>query len=709
DNQSSGFPALKNVAYAYTLMLPGNSIVYENAKQFGDNRDFPHDEGGTANPMSNDALGGYYGDAVTKLVQIRNSYGRGDFKERWLDDAFNPSGFSNVYVYERSKSAVVALNSRNDAFVEVRNGVQTDFAPGTILVELTGNAADTTVDPTGVIPDTIKVDASGKVNLSIPSNNGQDHGYVIYGVAAPQGSLTLSNRGASQVLAGATPTIANNGTARLANIDVVTSNTFTLQLNTTPVSLADPDHAGQFVRDVHADGDTAMIKVDGGMNINNVAGIDNTTVGDVGYGFENFTTTRTPGYIWNGSTNVGTGSGLYAQSIDTTQLSEGMHYITVRAFRHRDAATGGDGGPSVFTDFKETIYVDRLPPVSAVDSFNPFSSDPTNPNNRDLVMNSVDGTASNMFVLLDLPANTTQAQILQMIGSGNLMSYYDQNKFVYGFSNLAKGNHVATVVTYEPTGNFNVQRLPGLFTNSNIGSGFGDMNGNGAIQASDIQGAAGTNTVEDVLYSQGAKFRAQFDVNGDGLNDNRDLFALGAAMVSEGATAAALTSYTNLLLKRADVDGSGTADTADVAAMYSHFGAGVWLYDMNVDGVVNAADISTMITQEFRSMPGDFNLDGKVDMADYVLWRNGSGTGTQYEQGDANLDGHVDANDFAIWRSNFGFVRQALTAGAGSGIGGAAVPELATSTLMMLGLTAIGFCRRDRRLGGIKRARMNNL
>ena len=219
---------------------------------------------------------------MTKLVQIRNSYGRGDFHERWLDDAFNPNGFSNVYVYERSKSAVVALNSRNDAFVEVRNGVQTDFAPGTILVELTGNAADPTVDPSGVIPDTIKVDASGKVNLSIPSNNGQDHGYVIYGVAAPQGAVTLANRGTTQVLAGATPTIANNGTARLANVSVVTSNSFTVQLNTTPVSLADPDHAGQFVRDVHADGDTAMIKIDGGMNINSVAGIDNTTPGRCG-------------------------------------------------------------------------------------------------------------------------------------------------------------------------------------------------------------------------------------------------------------------------------------------------------------------------------------------------------------------------------------------------------------------------------------------
>jgi hypothetical protein len=135
--------------------------------------------------------------------------------------------------------------------------------------------------------------------------------------------------------------------------------------------------------------------------------------------------------------------------------------------------------------------------------------------------------------------------------------------------------------------------------------------------------------------------------------------------------------------------------------MYSHFGAGVWLYDMNVDGVVNAADISTMITQEFRTQLGDFNVDGKVDMADYVAWRDGIASGTHYEQGDANLDGHVDANDFAIWRSSFGFVRQVLTLGAGSGAGVAAVPESATSTFAAVGLIVFGLSRAGRRIRGI--------
>ena len=55
DNQASGFPYLKNVAYAYTLMMPGNALVYLNAKQFGENRDFPNDG-------RDDALGGFYGD-----------------------------------------------------------------------------------------------------------------------------------------------------------------------------------------------------------------------------------------------------------------------------------------------------------------------------------------------------------------------------------------------------------------------------------------------------------------------------------------------------------------------------------------------------------------------------------------------------------------------------------------------------------------------
>jgi alpha-amylase len=667
-------PFLQNVAYAYTLMMPGNAIVYMNAKQFGEGRDFPR--GG-----KDDALGGFYGDTITTLVELRNSHGRGNFHERWIDDAFNPNGFSNVYVYERSKSAVVGLNSRVDNFVETRNGVQTDFAPGTVLVELTGNATDPTVDPSNAIADALRVDGTGKINLSIPGSGGHGRGYVVYGVAPPQGTLSLTNVAA--VLAGATPTAANNGTARLANIDVITGSTFNVQLTTNPVTLPAPAGEVNPVRDVHADGDTAMIRIDGGLNINGNSGVDNTSPGSVGYGFEEFVTTRTPGYLWNGSTNIGSGTGTYGQTIDATALAEGPHYITVRAFRHRNASTGGDGGPAVFTDFKRSIYVDRLPPVSAVASFEPFTSAPSNPNNRDLIVQSVDKTADNVHVFLDLPPNMSNAQILLMAQQGqNHASTYDRDGFVYGFSNLITGNHVATVVTFEMTGNSNVQRFPGLFTDTNIGIGFGDMNGNGVLQTNEINGS-GSLAFKTLLYSQGNAFHAAADVDGDGAITNLDLFDLGDELIAGGASAAVLTSYDQLLVQRGDVNQDGVTNGADAAALVANFGPATWLMDLNVDGVVNVADVSTLVDDLVRTSRGDFNLDRRVDGADFLLWQRGLGAGSpRFDLGDANLDGSVTGADLATWRAAFGATAP-LTEGSI-----AAVPEPSAIAMALLGAGA---------------------
>ncbi|MFT3786229.1 MAG: alpha-amylase family glycosyl hydrolase [Tepidisphaeraceae bacterium] len=145
-------PYLSNVAYAYTLMRPGNSIVYFNAKQFGTNRDFPKDGRG-------DALGGMYGDTITKLVGLRNTHGRGDYIERWIE--------KETLIYERDKSAVVGLSNRVDNGYDTRT-VQTNFGPGTRLIEMTGNATDATVDPTNVIADYVVVDATGKITIAVP-------------------------------------------------------------------------------------------------------------------------------------------------------------------------------------------------------------------------------------------------------------------------------------------------------------------------------------------------------------------------------------------------------------------------------------------------------------------------------------------------------------------------------------------------------------
>jgi len=691
DDVPGGTPFQKNVAYAYTLMRPGEAIVYLNAKEFGEGRPFPVDG-------KDDALGGVFGDTITKLVNIRNTHGRGDFQERWIDDAFNPNGFSSIYVYERSKSAIVALSGRTDPVIETRNGVQTDFDPGTILVELTGNAADPLVDPTSVIPETIKVDGSSRISISIPSNSTHGRGYLIYGVPTPEGALSLTN--VSSVLAGATPSAATNGTARLGDIDVVQTNSFEVQLNTTPVSVIDPSTSLP-VRDFHADSDTALIKIDEGMDLNNVAGIDFTVPGDVAYGFEDFTDTRVPGYIWNGAANVGTGSGTYSQTIDATQLSEGRHFITVRSFRHRDASTGGDGGPAVFSDFKRVVYIDRVAPESEIVSFDPFGG---SPEDLDLVVGSVDNTADEVHVLMNVGAAKTDAEILAMVGQGNTASATGGGQFKFGVNNVVVGNHAATIVMIEPTGSFTVRRFVGLSPATGFGAGFGDTDHNGFIGPSDMLG------FETVLNSQNQTFEATADTNADGLVDNLDLFQLDTELLASGASQFALDKYIEVLTRRGDFNSDGSTNSADVVELYNGFGLpdndpDFWSLDLNVDGQVDINDVSTMITEIARTVPGDFDLDGDVDGRDFLTLLQGSGTasGALYTSGDASLDGVIDQVDFQIWQDNFGFVASPLLVAPLAAAG--AIPEPTTGILAMIALMA---WTNGRRFRGSRRREMCN-
>lgn len=90
----------------------------------------------------------------------------------------------------------------------------------------------------------------------------------------------------------------------------------------------------------------------------------------------------------------------------------------------------------------------------------------------------------------------------------------------------------------------------------------------------------------------------------------------------------------------------------------------------------------------------DFNKDGVIDAADYVVWRKFSGTtgGATHEMGDANGDGNVNATDEQIWTQTFGN----MITGAGGGLGGNAVPEPASGVLLLVGVSALALRRRSR-------------
>jgi hypothetical protein len=90
------------------------------------------------------------------------------------------------------------------------------------------------------------------------------------------------------------------------------------------------------------------------------------------------------------------------------------------------------------------------------------------------------------------------------------------------------------------------------------------------------------------------------------------------------------------------------------------------------------------VTLEVGGVLGDFNYDGRVDSADYTVWR--SQLGSNALAADASGNGSVDQADYNIWKANFG---QVAVSGGGS-LGAAAVPEPATfASLLAMGLSLV--------------------
>ncbi|MEO6436729.1 MAG: hypothetical protein ABIP55_13350, partial [Tepidisphaeraceae bacterium] len=544
-SHDEGGAHLGNVATAYLLMRPGNSVVYFNAEQFGTNRDFPKDGRG-------DALGGLYGNTTTKLVDIRNTHGRGNYNERWID--------KETLVFERQKSAIAGYNNRLDAGYDERT-VNTSFTPGVHLVELTGNATDVIIDPNqavngGDIRDTVVVQPNGQITMRIPRNmapgaGGAQHnkGYVIYGLQNPKGAAAVSN--VARTLGPETPTAGSNGTARLTAIDVIQSNSFNFTLNTTAVTLSDG------WRDLDADGDNALLRVDGGLNVNGNGGVDYTAPGSVVYGFEEFVTSKTPGF---GSPS---GNGSYVQTIDATQLSEGYHYLTARAFRR-----SAEPGTPVFTDFRKVVYIDRLRPVTSI-ALTPIGP---SPDDRDVIVTSLDKTATGAHVFHNVAASLTNDQLVALASGGaSVAGEYDRDLFKFGVFDMKNGNHVFTVVTFEASynsalgyagGGVNVQRIAGIGFTTGGGAGLGDINFDGVYNGAD------PNLFGNLLAGNNSSFNPAADLNADGLMNEADNVLNVPWLTHKGASAATITNATNVRLNRAiALDGtlnvpSGTLDVS---------------------------------------------------------------------------------------------------------------------------------------------------
>lgn len=629
-SHDEGGPALSNVAHAYMLMHPGNSVVYINGMEFGDGRDFPRDGRG-------DALGGVFGNTITKLVELRNTHGRGNYLERFLS--------KEEMAYEREGSSLVLMSNRTDeGFDDRRLDVNVPF--GTYLVELTGNARAWNEDIGNEdIPEVLQAtndsfEGQSFVNARFLRNGDADRGYLVYGLQTPQSELGIELSGVSSVLAGGTPQANgfSNGTTRLEDVHVISGNSFEIRLRTQAVQLPGS------IRDRDADGSNALFKIDDGIDGNGNGVVDVMSPNSAGFGFEDFTTLRTTGF------DSVDGNGEYRQTVDTSQLSEGTHFITVRAFRHRD-----DGGPAVFSDFKTSIYIDRLKPVSEIASFEPF--DPANADNRDIVIRSVNGTADSVHVFYNLPAAVSESEILSFVGGDNQSGRIDRDQFAFGVFGVQHGNNVATVVTVEQTGNSNVQRFPGLFAETSNGAGLGDINFDGVFTVADVANVGGA--FEEILYSENAQFNAAADVNGDGLIDTFDLLALGDVLQDAGAGLSTLNLWNVVKNRRVDFDFSGgLPNEADLQILEAQFGSTEWLFDLDTNGIVDQRD-SDFFVANFLTAPnfGDFNGDGVVDVGDIDFYSGNIGLTSADAGFDARLDydedGTIELEDHNFHVNNF--------------------------------------------------------
>jgi hypothetical protein len=113
-----------------------------------------------------------------------------------------------------------------------------------------------------------------------------------------------------------------------------------------------------------------------------------------------------------------------------------------------------------------------------------------------------------------------------------------------------------------------------------------------------------------------------------------------------------------------------------------------------------------------EALAGDYNRDGSVDAADYVVWRDTVGqqspnldpvTSKVISLGDMRANGAISGNcgfntpnceiiddaDYEVWRANFG---RTVSSGSAAG-GGAAVPEPAGAALVLIGLMMLCFGR----------------
>lgn len=168
-SHDDGPPQSNNLAHAFILTRSGRPKVYYDGNNIEPNNwsHFPR-------PGRYDSLG-QGGDLLLRMLDAKRRFARGS--------VVNRSVSPQLYVYERQVDGkgtlLVGLNIRGDIGGALTTNVQTAFAPGQILRDLSGQRPNVTVG------------SDSRVTITVPANSdaastNNARGYVFYAPIAPE-------------------------------------------------------------------------------------------------------------------------------------------------------------------------------------------------------------------------------------------------------------------------------------------------------------------------------------------------------------------------------------------------------------------------------------------------------------------------------------------------------------------------------------------
>ncbi|MGD9688278.1 MAG: dockerin type I domain-containing protein [Phycisphaerales bacterium] len=505
--RQQGFPQ-----NAYVLMRTGQPLIYYNGREMADrfpNRGFWPREGNPSALGNNNAR-------ITSLVRAHNSHARGFMAIINTTDPVNSSK-ADVLALERgnavASNVLALLNDSYSTGFQFRS-LDTFFPGNARLMELTGVWADTGPSGAnlgGTVPRFITLDSNGRALFPVPNNVNSsgvetNHGYAVYGLPPPSGTLSVT---------GVTGILPADGAGvpqwmrRNTPVEIITTPVFEVQLTTTRTDAADP--AGNANTD-----DFAVFRFNRGfVDLNGInpngtpTGYDQPLSSTIDAGYERFVTVNEPLATTPGATN-----GLYRQVIDSSLLPEGMNYLSVIAYRRRT-----DGGLPVFTEFRKVVHIDRLPPQVTLAAPGPSLTGLP----FEAVVTAQDRTTNLVYIIANVPEGVDpRSQPGTYLTAANLAPRLDRFEYRRSFTNLPNGQNSLTVVAFEQSGNSTVIRYP--ITNP-VGSG--DVNRDGTVNLDDLA----------AMSLLGSTYQLEADMNRNGSFDliDRRLLELIVRTGEEGA------------------------------------------------------------------------------------------------------------------------------------------------------------------------------